>query len=291
MASEASHRLHGFDLHKEHPNVVRLVVHLKGRQTILFQEGTNATAVLNQNPHTTLTAWFAFNKTAREHLNPSTPLRFALNTLYHDFPRIATWKRRKSNGHSTHRCQVCCLSTACNLCNPPRGRGTSCVFCYITCLGLCFLRTSHAPIGTCNIPHNMHLSKKHVSSMVCCRTMLSGPSAWRRLQAWPVPHALGHCLLPCWCSMLLQTHWLCGSASMRTWQKTSCIKHARLVLNSTRVWLCMSTCLAALHGHGLHVMRRSMLTMLCVCSYNVQGEPTQQLDAAIRDMVLQELAL
>jgi hypothetical protein len=53
----------------------------------------------------------------------------------------------------------------------------------------------------------------------------------------------------------------------------------------------MSTCLAALHGHGLHVMRRSMLTMLCVCSYNVQGEPTQQLDAAIRDMVLQELAL
>ncbi len=34
-----------------------------------------------------------------------------------------------------------------------------------------------------------------------------------------------------------------------------------------------------------------MLTMLCVCSYNVQGEPTRQLDAAIRDMVLRELAL
>ncbi len=30
-ASEASHRLYGFDLHKEHPNVVRLVVHSKGR--------------------------------------------------------------------------------------------------------------------------------------------------------------------------------------------------------------------------------------------------------------------
>jgi len=40
------------------------------------------------------------------------------------------------------------------------------------------------------------------------------------------------------------------------------------------------------HGHGLHVVRCSMLTMLCVCSYNVQGEPTRQLDAAIRDMVL-----
>jgi hypothetical protein len=34
-----------------------------------------------------------------------------------------------------------------------------------------------------------------------------------------------------------------------------------------------------------------MLIMLCVCSYNVQGEPAQQLDAAIRDMVLQELVL
>ncbi len=55
-ASEASHRLYGFDLHKEHPNVVRLVVHLKGRQTILFQEGTNVEAVFKWNPHRTLTA-------------------------------------------------------------------------------------------------------------------------------------------------------------------------------------------------------------------------------------------
>jgi hypothetical protein len=84
--SETSHRLYGLNLHKEHPNVVRLAVHLKGRQTILFQEGTDAAAILNRNPHTTLTAWFAFNKTAREHLNPSAPLRLALNTLYHDFP-------------------------------------------------------------------------------------------------------------------------------------------------------------------------------------------------------------
>jgi len=73
----------------------------------------------------------------------------------------------------------------------------------------------------------------------------------------------------------------------------------RLPLSSTpgwcsalpQVWLYMSACLAALHGHGLHVVRRSMLTMLCVCSYNVQGEPAQQLDAAIQDMVLRELAL
>ncbi len=53
----------------------------------------------------------------------------------------------------------------------------------------------------------------------------------------------------------------------------------------------MSTCLATLHGHGLHVVRHSMFTMSCVYSYNVQGEPTRQLDAAIWDMVLRKLAL
>jgi hypothetical protein len=31
----------------------------------------------------------------------------------------------------------------------------------------------------------------------------------------------------------------------------------------------MSAHLAALHGHGLHVVQRSMFTMSCVCSYNV----------------------
>ncbi len=153
------------------------------------------------------------------------------------------------------------------------------------CMGLRLLRTLRAPTSTCNIPHSTHLSKKHVSSVVYYRTMLSGPSAWRRLQAWPVPHASGHCLLPCWCSMLLQTHWLCGNASRRTWQKTSCIKHNRLVLSSARVWLCMSACLAALH------VVCAQCSLCCVCSYNVQGEPARQLDVGIRDMVLQELAL
>ncbi len=94
-ASEASHRLYGSDLHKDHPNVVWLVVHLKGRHTILFQEGTDVVVILNRNPHTTLTSWFAFNKTALEHLNPSAPLRLALNMLYHDFPRIATWIKKE----------------------------------------------------------------------------------------------------------------------------------------------------------------------------------------------------
>jgi hypothetical protein len=32
-------------------------------------------------------------------------------------------------------------------------------------------------------------------------------------------------------------------------------------------------------------------SLCCVCSYNVQGEPTRQLNAAIRNMVLLELVL
>jgi hypothetical protein len=38
-ASEASHRLYGFDLHKEHPNVVRLAVHLKRASDHLVSRG------------------------------------------------------------------------------------------------------------------------------------------------------------------------------------------------------------------------------------------------------------
>ncbi len=53
----------------------------------------------------------------------------------------------------------------------------------------------------------------------------------------------------------------------------------------------MSAYLAVLHVHGLHVVQRSMLTMSCVCSYDMQDERARQFDAAIRDMVLRELAL
>ncbi len=205
-ASEACHRLYGFDLHKEHPNVVRLAVHLKGRQTILFQEGTDAAAVLNRNPHTTLIAWFAFNKTAREHLNPSAPLRLALNTLYHDFPRIATWKKNEKQWALRTRTPSLLPVGRMYFEQPSEGER------YFLRLLLHHVpgATSFEDLACTNrhlhIPRNTHLSKKHVSSVVCYRTMLSGPSAWKRLQAWPVPHASGHCLLPCWCSMMLQTH-------------------------------------------------------------------------------------
>ncbi len=141
LASEAYHRLYGFDLHKEHPNVVRLAVHLKGRQTILFQEGINVRPYLTG----TLTQFrlHGLHLTKQHgsisiHLHHCAWLSTHFTMTFHALPH---GKRRKSNGHSAHGCQVCCLSAACTLCNPPRGRGTSCVFCYITCLGLRLLRT------------------------------------------------------------------------------------------------------------------------------------------------------
>jgi hypothetical protein len=51
--------------------------------------------------------WFAFNKTTREHLNPFAPLRLVFNTLYHDFPCIATWKKKEKQG--ALRTQTPCL--------------------------------------------------------------------------------------------------------------------------------------------------------------------------------------
>jgi hypothetical protein len=72
------------------------------------------------------------------HLHHCAWLSTHFTMTFHALPH---GKRRKSNGHSAHERQVCCLSAACTLCNPPRGRGTSYVFCYITCLGLRLLKT------------------------------------------------------------------------------------------------------------------------------------------------------
>jgi len=55
------------------------------------------------------------------HLHHCTWLSTRFTMTFHALPH---GKRRKSNGHSAHRRQVCCLSAACTLCNPPRGRGT-----------------------------------------------------------------------------------------------------------------------------------------------------------------------
>jgi hypothetical protein len=138
-----------------------------------------------------------------------------------------------------------------------------------------FLRllVHHVPGATsfedlaCTNRHLQHPTQHAFFKEACQqRGLLQDDVEWAQCmeEAASMASASGHYLLPRWCSMLLQTHWLCGSVSKRTWQETSYIKHARLVPTSARVWLCMSACLA-----GLHVVRRSMLTMLCVCSYNV----------------------
>jgi hypothetical protein len=54
--------------------------------------------------------------------------------------------------------------------------------------------------------------------------------------------------------------------------------HVSLPCNFAWSWF---ACCAALNAHYV----------VCVFSYNVQGEPARQLDATIRDMVLRELPL
>jgi hypothetical protein len=290
-ASEASHRLYGFDLHKEHPNVVWFAVHLKGHQTILFQEGTDAAAVLNRNPHTTLTAWFAFNKTTREHLNPSTPLRLAFNTLYHDFPRIATWKKKEKQWALRTQTPSLVPVGRMYFVQPSEGERY-------------FLRLllHHVPGATsfenlaCTNKHLQHPTQ-HASFKEACQQcgLLQDDAEWAQCMEEVASMASASCLRALFAALLVFN---VVANPLALWERfnedmaeTSCIKHARLVLSSARVWFCMLACLAVLHGHGLHVVQRSMLTMSCVCSYNMQGEPTRQLDVAIRDMVLRELAL
>jgi hypothetical protein len=96
-ASECVHRLFRFDLHEEHPNVVRLQVHLPGQQTVALPVDAQADpeaarvvalAALNAAGRTTLTEWFRFNADAPEG-------HFCHETLYHDFPTRFKWDQTR----------------------------------------------------------------------------------------------------------------------------------------------------------------------------------------------------
>jgi hypothetical protein len=81
-------------MHDESPNIVHLAVHLQGQQTVYIPRGANIPRLLT-HAHTTLTAWFQFNlnKVQQWQQTPDTVPHVCLNTLYHDFPTIATWDR------------------------------------------------------------------------------------------------------------------------------------------------------------------------------------------------------
>ncbi len=289
--SKASHRLYGFDVHKEHPNVVRFAVHLKGRQTILFQEGTDVTAILNRNPHITLTTWFAFNKTAREHLNPSAPLRLAPNTLYHDFPRIATWKKKEKQWALRTRMLGLLPIGRMYFVQPSKGERY-----FLRLLLHHVLGATSFEYLTCTNRHLQHPTQ-HTSFQEPCqqRGLLQDDVERAQCMEEAASMANASCLRALFVALLVFNAVVNPLALWERFDEDMAedlLYQARQV--GAQLYLCM-----ALHvslpcdfaWSWLHVVRRLMLTMLCVCSYNVQGEPAQQLNAAIRDMVLRELAL
>ena len=97
-ASEGIHRLLNLGLHKEHPNVIRLQVHLPKQQPVVVPTvpivgdehndpdvlRAAALAALDASSRTTLTEWFTFNANAPEG-------HICHETLYHDFPGHFRW--------------------------------------------------------------------------------------------------------------------------------------------------------------------------------------------------------
>ncbi len=74
-ASEASWQILQFPMHREHPNVVRLPIHLPDQQQILFDctrrnttddEMEAIQTVVARAEHTKLTRWFDFNKKKKD---------------------------------------------------------------------------------------------------------------------------------------------------------------------------------------------------------------------------------
>ena len=84
-------------MHKEFPSVQRLPVHLPNQQQVTFDETGNIMQVLSTAMHTKLTQWLDFNRRKKElHeqaliTDPAAQPHVCLTTLYHNFPKIATW--------------------------------------------------------------------------------------------------------------------------------------------------------------------------------------------------------
>ena len=102
-ASEASWRLLQFSMHREFPSVQRLEVHLPEQQQVMFNEDGSLMGILTDARHTRLTRWFEFNKRKKEEhsiaflTDPEAQPHPCLQTLYHNFPRIASWDQSHKN--------------------------------------------------------------------------------------------------------------------------------------------------------------------------------------------------
>jgi hypothetical protein len=112
-ASEAFWRIFAFPLHETNPSVVRLAVHLPNQQFVVFNSellGSEAQLALENKRKTTLTQWFAVNRSeSKERLSEEVLLApngdsnpSSQTILYPDFPEFYSWnnlgkfwKRRK----------------------------------------------------------------------------------------------------------------------------------------------------------------------------------------------------
>ncbi|KAH9112474.1 hypothetical protein AeMF1_013201 [Aphanomyces euteiches] len=83
-SNEAVWRILGFELHDRHPAVTHLAVHLENGERRYFTEET-VESVLDNRPHTTLTAFFKLNQEDA----------FARTILYVDVPEYYTWGKNK----------------------------------------------------------------------------------------------------------------------------------------------------------------------------------------------------
>ena len=97
---EALWRLYLFPMQEQLPNVVRLQVHLKKQQAVVFDPNGDASLqdVVNAHAerHTTLTAWFEANK-----LEPE--CSEVLDLLYQDYPSKMVWHNDDNNPRWTRR--------------------------------------------------------------------------------------------------------------------------------------------------------------------------------------------
>ena len=100
-AGEAFWRIYGFDLHRNAPNVVKLMCHLDGEQSIMFEDEPTAEG-LRLPPKTMLTAYFALNEEDED----------ARTICYNEIPKYYTWDKSKKKwkvrqrGHRNEQGQV-----------------------------------------------------------------------------------------------------------------------------------------------------------------------------------------
>ncbi len=78
-----------FRMHRSHPSVQRLQLHLPNQQSVTFSGSADVADILNQNHDTTLTQFFATNGqfASRGDDGPSS----SLHLLYTDFPTKFSW--------------------------------------------------------------------------------------------------------------------------------------------------------------------------------------------------------